>query len=239
MTVRFLTSALVVSLAACGGSGSDLDPGAGDNPGGGTSTLFVEGRVGAEARVANARVAAEFDTEFSIRILLNQVPVTTGTVTLTSLSGEFPLVFNANGENRWTGRQNGYDEVYILDIVSGADNVHDVRVDGPDVHTFDKPLAGATVDSTMPLEVDWVRSDTADLASIDTGRLDKLSIADSGTYMLPAGSLQAEKDQPKENTIRLERVDRVIPAGAAAGSEFSVRLHNDITIVAAANPLLP
>jgi len=239
MTVRFLTSAFVLSLAACGGSGSDLDPGAGDNPGGGTRTLFVEGRVSAEARLANARVAAEFDTDFSIRILLNQVPVTTGTVTLTSASGQFPLAFNVDGEPRWTGRQNGYDEVYILDIESGPDNVHDVRVDGPDVHVFDKPLAGSTVDSTMPLQIDWSRGDTADIASIDTGVLDKLSIPDSGTYMLAAGALQAEKDQPKENTIQLERNDRVLPAGAIAGSEFSVRVRNDITIVAAPNPLLP
>ena len=237
MATRFLTSTLILSLAACGG-GSDLDPGAGDNPGGGTSTLFVEGRVNAEARVSNARVAAELDTDFSIRVLLNQTPVTTGTVTLTSVSGTFPLVFNGDGEGRWTGRQNGYDEVYILDIESGADNVHDVRVDGPDVHIFNKPLAGSTVDSTMPLEVDWLRDDTADLASIDTDRLERLSIPDSGTYMLAAGTLDANRQEARQNDIQIERLDRVLPSGAVAGSEFSVRVRNQITVVAAPTPAL-
>src|SRR5512139_2119644 len=122
MTNRFLTSALVVSLAACGGSGSDLDPGSGDNPGGGTNTLFVEGRVSAESRLSNARTNIEFDTEFSIRILLNNIPVTTGVVTVTSATGTFPLVYNLD-PGRWTGRMNGYDEVYVLDIESGMDKV--------------------------------------------------------------------------------------------------------------------
>lgn len=239
MNTRFLTSALILSLAACGGSGSDLEPGAGDNTGGGTNTLFVEGRVSAEGRLTNARIAAEFDTEFSIRILLNNVPVTTGEVTITSASGTFPLAFTTfDNESRWVGRQNGYDEVYILDVISGSDNVHDVRVDGPDVHVFEAPIAGATVDSTMPLPVDWTRSDTADIASIDTDILDKLSIPDSGEYMLAAGSLEAKPDEARENRIQIERTDRVIPSGAVAGSEFSVRLRNQITVVAAPNPAL-
>ncbi len=239
MAARFLTTALAISLAACGG-GSVLDPGAGNDPGGGTNTLFVEGRVSAGARATNARTAAEFDTEFSIRITLNNLPVTTGTVTITSNTGTFPLVFNPDGDQsgRWVGQMNGYDEVYILDAESGMDNVHDIRVDGPDIHTFKAPLAGATVDTTMPLEVDWSRDDTAAIASIDTERLDRLSIPDSGEYMLAAGTLKAEKDQAVTNTIRIERTDLVTPSGAVAGSEFSVRLTNDIEVVAAPNPAL-
>lgn len=231
---RFLATALV--LAACGG-GSSLDPGAGDDPGDGTSTLFVDGRASAEARLANARTNAEFDTDFSIRVLLNDVPVTTGTVTITSASGTFALTYSGE-EGRWTGRQNGYDEVYILDVESGADNVFGVRVDGPDVHVFSAPVAGATVDSTMPLEINWNRDNTADIASIDTGRIDKLSIPDSGTYMLSAGALEAERDKARENAIQIERTDRVVPAGAVAGSEFSVRIRNAIGVVAAPNPAL-
>jgi hypothetical protein len=231
-------SAFVLSLTACGG-GSDLDPGSGNDPGSGTNTLLVSGRVSAEARLTNARASAEFDSDFSIKILLNQTPVTTGTVTITSASGTFPLAFTTfDGESRWTGRANGYDEVYVLDVESGADNVHDVRVDGPDIHTFKSPLAGATVDSTMQLAIAWDRDDEATIASIDTDRLDRISIADSGNYMLTAGALQAEKDQPRENAIEIERTNMVTPAGALAGSELSVRVRNEITVVAAPNPAL-
>ena len=237
MSTRFLTSVLAISLAACGGDGSALDPGAGDSTGSGTNTLFVEGRVTAEARLTNARSGIEFDSEFSIRILLNQNPVTAGTVTITSATGEFPLTY-VGDSGRWQGRMNGYDEVYVLDVEAGADNVKGVRVDGPDVHTFEKPLAGATVDSTMPLEIDWARDDEADIASIDTDRIERLSIPDSGKYMLSAGALDAERDQARENDIRIERTDIVIPSGAIAGSEFSVRVRNDITVVAAPNPAL-
>lgn len=234
MTVRFLTSALVLSLSACG-SGSPLDPGAGDSAGSGTNTLFVEGRVHAEPRLTNARSGVEFNTDFSILVLLNGAPVTTGIVTITSASGEFPLTYVVD---RWVGQMNGYDEVYKLDIESGSNNVHDVRVDGPDVHTFEKPLAGATVDSTMPLPIDWARDDEADIASIDAERIDKLSIPDSGQYMLSALALDADADQPRENDIEIERTDRVAPAGAIAGSEFTVRVRNRITVIAAPNPAL-
>jgi prepilin-type processing-associated H-X9-DG protein len=237
MITRLIKAALVVSVAACGG-GSTLDPGAGDDPGGGTNTLFVDGNVSAEARLTNARTNAEFDTEFSVRILLNQVPVTTGTVTITSASGTFTLAFDVDRENRWTGRANGYDEVYILDVESGADNLHDVRVDGPDIHVFKAPLAGATIDSTMPLPIDWSRGDEADTASIDTDRIDRLSIPDSGKYMLSAGSLEANREEARQNEIQLERTDRVVPAGATAGSEFSVRVRNEIQVVAMPNPAL-
>jgi prepilin-type processing-associated H-X9-DG protein len=237
MITRLIKAALAVSFAACGG-GSALDPGAGDDPGGGTNTLFVDGNASAEARLTNARTNAEFDTEFSIRILLNQVPVTTGTVTITGASGTFTLAVNVDGENRWTGRANGYDEVYILDVESGADNIHDVRVDGPDIHVFKAPLAGATIDSTMPLPIDWSRGDEADTASIDTDRIDRLSIPDSGKYMLSAGSLEANREEARQNDIQIERTDRVVPAGATAGSEFSVRVRNEIQVVAMPNPAL-
>jgi hypothetical protein len=224
-------------VAACGGS--DLDPGSGDDPGGGTSTLVVDGRVSAEARFVNARTPAEFDTEFSVEVTLNGAIVTTGSVTITSSTGTVDLLFSTQDtEGRWRGSAPGYDEVYVLDVVSGPDYVEGVRVDGPAIHVFDAPLAGAIVDSTMPLEVAWSSGDQADSAAVRPEPTDWISIPDSGDYLLAAGSLEADPEQARENTIELNRENRVIPAGAAAGSEWTVRIRNEIQVVAQPNPAL-
>ncbi len=223
-------------VGACGGS--DTDPGAGNDPGGGTQTLVLSGTATAEARVANARVTGDFDTQFSIDLSLGGVAVTTGTVTITTGSGAIPLAFTTNGGNqgRWRGMEAGYEEVYILDVVSGPDTIEGVRVDGPDIHTFSDPVAGATVDSTLPLDVIWARSDEANSASIETDELDPLSIPDSGSHSLPSNTLRTEQGQTRQNTIRVTRTNRVSPGGAAGGSEWAVTIRNEIQVLAAAVP---
>ncbi|MBA3499741.1 MAG: hypothetical protein M4D80_07095 [Myxococcota bacterium] len=236
MSTRFLTSALVLSLGACGG-GSDTDPGSGSDTGEGTNTLFVSGNVEASPALTNARSSAEFTTDFEVQIKLNDVGVTAGTVTITSSTGKFPLTY-VGDNGRWEGRANGYDEVYILDIVSGTNEVTGVRVDGPDFHTFIKPTAGTTVDSTLPLEVTWDSDQDAETSAIRADNIDWVSIPDSGKFMLGVGALDADADQAKQNELRLMRLNRVVPAGAVAGSEFSVRVENRIDVIAAPNPAL-
>lgn len=233
MVVTMKSICLLLALTACGGS--DLDPGAGDDPGTGTSTLTVDGSVTANARLANARTTGEFDTDFSVRLQLNGQSVTQGTVTMTSSSGTVVLAYSQDNNGRWRGSAAGYDEVYVLDVDSGLDYVHDVRVDGPSIHTFKEPLAGATVDATLPLMVKW-SADGADSAAIDAENLDRLSIPDTGSYSVAAGALKSEKDKARENQIRLTRTNRVTPKGAAGGSELSVSVENEITVVAMPDP---
>lgn len=223
-------------LAACGG-GSVLDPGAGSDPGGGTSTLFVDGNVSARPRLTNGQSAIDFDTTFSVRVMLGQQAVTGGSVKVTSNSGDFLLTYRPQ-ENRWEGIASGYDEVYILDVESGADKVTDVRVDGPDIHVIKKPTTGATVDSTLPLEVTWASDNTADSAWIDAEEIDDIAIPDSGKYMLAGGALKAEKDQARVNRVRVGRSNRVVPSGATGGSEMTVEIENSIEVVAQPNPAL-
>jgi len=225
---------LVLGFTAC--SGSDLDPGSGDDPGSGTETLQVNGSVRAEPRLSNARTAGEFDIEISVDIQLNGQDVTTGSVTITSSSG--PIVLAYDGSGRWRGGGVGYDEVYVLDVDSGNDSVHDVRVDGPSIHTFDQPAAGAAVDASMPLMLKW-SSKGADSASVDAENLDRVSIEDSGSYMLAANALRSEKDKPHENQITIARTNRIAPAGATAGSELAVSVENDLTVIAMPNPAAP
>ncbi len=234
-TLSILT--LLLGTAACGGTDSDLDPGAGNDPGAGTSTLLVNGKVEASPRLTNARAAAEFDTDFEVQITLAGQGVTAGTVTVTSATGTYPLTY-VGGTGQWEGRAIGYDEVYILDVTSGEHEASGIRVDGPDLHSFVKPSAGAAVDSTMQLEVTWASDERADSMGIRTDKIDWVSIPDEGRYMLAAGALDADADQAKPNELRLERSNRVVPAGAIAGSEFSVRIENRIDVVAQPNPAL-
>jgi hypothetical protein len=225
----------ILGAGACGGS--ETDPGAGDDPGKGTSTLFINGDITAQPRLTNARDHGDFDTEISVRVTLNQQPVAAGTVTVRSASGTIPLTYRPDPA-RWEGTAAGYDQVYILDVESGADSVKGVRVDGPDIHVFTAPTAGATVDSTQPLRVAWDSDQTADSASMDTEQLDRVAVPDSGEFTLAAGSLKAERDKAVENSIGLTRTNRVTPAGAVGGSDFSVRIENHIDVIAQPNPAL-
>lgn len=235
MTTMKHLFASTVLLAACGSD--PLDPGAGDDPGGGTSTLFVDGRASAEPRIANARLETDFDTEFSIRVSLNDVPVTTGTVTVSSRFGETPLTWSAD-PGRWEGRMANYDEVYRLDVTSGADSVTGVIVDGPDIHVFSAPTAGATLDSTVQNPLAWNREETADITSFDAGEIDRITITDTGEYMMGVGVLKAEKDKAREDRLELSRTNHIVPRGAIAGSDFAVTISNRIDIIVAPNPAL-
>lgn len=227
--------ASILFLTAC--SSDPLDPGAGDNLGNGTKTLLVEGHANAEPQVANAKAETDFNTEFSVRVSLNGVDVTTGTVTISSRFATTPLTWR-DGEQRWQGTAANYDEVYELDVESGADKVTGVVVDGPDIHAFTAPMAGATLDSTIENPVKWDRDEHADITTFDAEEIDRLTIDDTGTYMMGIGMLKAEKDQVRENRLEIRRTNHVVPAGAVAGSDFAVSVTNRIDVLAAPNPAL-
>lgn len=231
---------LAVPLIAC--SNDPLEPGEGSDPGAGTNTLSIEGSATASARNPNAKLATDFTTEFSVHIQLNGQDVTTGAnVMVSSLNASTTLTFNQNGGGnggRWEGTAANYDESYQLDVVSGADKVTGVIVDGPTIHTFTAPMQGASLDSTMMIPVTWDRGEAAETASIRVGDLDRLTIEDSGTYPLPPNTLRAEKDKTRENSIELRRSNHVVPSGAVAGSSFQVTVENDLDVIALANPAL-
>lgn len=233
---HFLVSTLFVCLG-CGGSA--LDPGSGNSAGDGTNTLFVDGSARAQPLVTNASDAHDFNTEFEVRVALNQQVVTTGTVTMTGNSGTTELVFSPDGDfgGRWHGIASGYDEVYIMDVDSGPDNVHGVRVDGPDIHVFTAPLPGDTVDSLQPLDLTWDCDDTADEITLRAGEVDNIAITDQGSFTLPAGTLRADSSQSVDNELRLTRSNRVTPSGGVPGSELTVSVRQEITVLAAATGL--
>ena len=230
----FLASFLLA--AAC--SSSPLDPGAGNSAGTGTNTLLVRGNADAHAQIANAKVASDFTTDVTVRVSLNGQDVTTGTVTINSRSMKQPLALTLDGNQEWQGTIAGYDEVYELAVVAGTDKVQGVIVDGPDIHEFTAPQAGASLDSTVANMMTWERAIVADQASLRVGDLDHIAIDDTGSFSIPAGSLKAEKDQARPNTLELTRENQVTPKGAIAGSSFSVSIANDLDVVALPNPAL-
>jgi hypothetical protein len=217
--------ASILVVAACGSD--PLDPGAGSNPGDGTSTLFVAGRVHAEPRISNAKLETDFTTEFSIRIGLHDQAVTTGSVTIESRFGTVPLTWQSDGAlGEWIGTMANYDEVYALDIVSGADEVRGVIVDGPDIHAFTAPMQGATLDSTIQNPITWDRDETAEITTFDSDEIDRLTIDDTGSYMMGIGVLKAERDQVRGLASRRAVIaarDRLDSATRAPGSERRAR----------------
>jgi hypothetical protein len=225
-----LTTAMVaLTLCACS-EGVDLEPGAGNDPGTGTRTLVVEGAVAASPKRFNAPDGRSFETEFSIRLSRDDRPVVSGTVTITSATGKVSLTYE---DGRWTGSAPSYDEVYVLDVASDADRIASVRVDGPDVHVFTQPPPGATVPSTLPLTVQWSRAAEADAAAVRTDSIDWIAIPDTGSSELPPRALRGAVD----HTVRLARTNQLVPAGAGAGSTWSVTIENRLNL--STEPLPP
>src|SRR3569623_703504 len=132
---------------------SPHDPGASTS----TSTLLVNGNADAHAQIANAKVASDFTTDVTVHVSLNGQDVTTGTVTINSRSMKQPLALTLDGSHTWQGNIAGYDEVYELAVVVGTDKVQGVIVDGPDIHEFPAPHAGASLDSTVANMMTWER----------------------------------------------------------------------------------
>lgn len=227
MKTPFTLVCLASALAACGGD--PLDPGAGDDPGTGSSTLLIDADIHAEHQVDNASSATDFDTEMEVTIEKNGQAVTTGTVTVTSAGGTVELAYDTDG--RWRATQGGYHEVYELSVTSGDDFVEGVRVDGPALHYFTTPTAGATVDSTVPLEVVWAAGEAADTATIETKESDRITIADTRAYTLAAGSLKSKETETEEEELRLDRSARISLGGAVGGSELRVQISNRIDLV--------
>lgn len=234
-------ASLILSLVACGGS--PLDPGSGDQGGTGTNTLLVTGSAIATPRLSNAQAETDFDTDFSVRVTLNNVPVTTGTVTIKSRYVNVPLVFRPDGGNggRWDGTAAGYDVVYQLDVANGTDAVNGVIVEGPDIHVITAPTAGATIDPSMMFNTTWNRANPADEARFSASGdvIDGIVVPDSGTYSVAPLTLKYEKDQSRTNTLRLTRTNRTSPSGAITGSNFQVGVTNEVDVVAAACSTCP
>lgn len=226
-----LLFALLVTTAC---SSNPLDPGAGSQPGTGTGTLQIQGAATAEPTVPNTSDDTKFTTHLELEISLANQPVTTGQVTVKSRTGTATLTYDANGGpfGRWTGDLANYDEVYEFDVVSGADKVQAVYVDGPDIQVFTSPAAGASLDATMPNPVAWRRASRAAEARFSVGDQDGVTIDDTGSWSIPPLMLHTDSSASRPNTLRLTRTSSVTPKGAVAGSQLSVSVSQELDVIA-------
>jgi hypothetical protein len=247
MNKAVFAASLWCLVGACTTHGP-LDPGSGNSVGSGTGTILVNGAASAQPSVKNATTPSDFTTAFSVQLTLNAAPLTTGTVTMTSASGVVTLTYQpAQGTGgRWQATGAGYDQLYQLDVISGADTIKGVRVDGPDIHAFTAPTSGAVVDSKVTLPLAWHRGATADAAVLRVGDGGGggggnagLTIPDTGSYTMAAAALPSSKNQAQTSTLRLTRTNRVTPAGGAGGSEIAVSIANTVDVVAQINPTAP
>src|SRR2546421_4386115 len=110
MIMKTIFALFVLASAAC--SSNPLDPGAGNQVGGGTGTLLVKGAAIAEPTTPNTNVDTQFTTRFDIEVSLAGAPVTTGTMTVKSRTGTATLTFDPNGGQfgTWGGTIANYDE---------------------------------------------------------------------------------------------------------------------------------
>lgn len=232
--MRYLYALVLLLMTTAMGCGSGGVPG-GDSLGDGTQTLRVVGTVDAENLVTNATSENDFRTEFEVHVSRQDVDVTDAVVVLESDAGEVELTWNAQ-EERYEGSQVGYYRRYLLDVSAGDDWVYDVRVEGPDIHTIEAPLAGATVPGNVDLVVDWSRDDEAEVAEIETREMDWIGTVDAGTFTVPFGMLKSEEDKTEEERVRVRRRNQLSPTGGAGGSSFAVQVENEIEFLVAPTP---
>jgi hypothetical protein len=227
MRTVFCIAVAVLAQGACSQSADGLMPGTGNQEGTGTGTLEVEASVAASPNRSNAAANSEFATEFSVRVSRGERVIVNGSVTITTATGKIPLTYQLG---RWSGSAPIYDEVYVLDIASGADRVDAVRIDGPDVHTFSDPSPDQTIATNLPVTVKWNRTDEADSAAVRTDTTDWIEIPDEGSYSLQPGAFRPDPTKPLMHTLQLARTNRVVPAGATTGSTWSVTIVNQLHV---------
>ena len=237
--MRSTFASLSIVLVAC--SHDPLAPGAGSSPGTGTGTILVTGSARSSSQTPNASADTMFSTDLELDLSINNTPLTTGTVTITSLTGATKLTFqqNGNGSGHWTGTVANYDPVYQLDVTSGPDNIKGVTLEGPDLDVFTAPTEGATVDASMTITLAWTRQVEAQSAVFGVGDIQGLTIPDNGTYAIPALSLHYDRAAPRQNALHLTRSNSIAPKGAVAGSMFTVSLTQTLDVVAAACATCP
>jgi hypothetical protein len=218
---------LLFGFTACS-SGGGLNPGAGNDPGTRTGTLVVGGSVVATSLHANARTASEFTSEFRVVVQAGGGLASTGTVTVTSATGTVPLTFSDDGHlGYWTGSAAGYDEVYVLDVVTGADSLEGARVDGPDIHVFSQPTEGAVVDPSAPLIFAWQRNERANAAVMNIDSSIIAYLADTGDYSLSPEVLGLADEHAVQHTVRLSRTNSV---ALKTGTSWSATVVNEIDV---------
>ncbi len=217
----------LAAVAACGSSTGTAA--SRNNPGTGTSTLLVTADVDANDDPA---AVGGFTTDYSVAVrdgAGNKVSGATVTISNPSIGTlTLPETAPASGDYFVSGTGfPGGD--FTLNVVRATDNVSNVVVGGPGVHTITAPLKNATVLSSQPLTVTWMVPSSAKSAEVETRDYDAPSLPDNGTFVIPAGPVTNPPRNPQR--IRVFRFNEVTTADGVKGlpgSRLRVQVRNTV-----------
>src|SRR5713226_2591412 len=221
--VRFAGGiAALAMLAACS---SSTGPAASrNNPGTGTITLKVTADIDAKD---DPTVVGGFVTEYTASLrdgVGNKVSGATVTMSNPNV-GTFTLPETAVGSGDYFISDNRFPSGdFTLNVVRGTDNVQNVVLGGPAVHTITAPVKNATVPANQPLTVRWTVPSQAAQAEVETLNFPNTALPDTGAYVIPGASNPPRPDQ----RIRVFRSNEVNIAGGLSGSRLRVQVRNTV-----------
>lgn len=235
-----LIAVLAVAPAACttdmavgsftdgGGNGADGGGDAYGSGGSGNGVLLVHGSVEATEESDNASTPDGFKGEIVVTVSRGGSPVDDAVVTVSSASGTITL--KTEGQGSYQAELSDYDRRYELDVTAGSDAVHGVRAEGPNIHTIDNPTEGSRHTAGQALEVRWTAG-AAQQVTVETDKMPAMTTTDSGVFTVSASYLTAEAGSEEKDRVRVRRANSQPIAGGAAGSDFMIRLRNQVEFV--------
>jgi hypothetical protein len=221
LTLGILGAAAALSLACSSSTGPAASR---NNPGTGTNTLKVTADIDAND---DPTVVGGFSTDYSVSLrdgLGNKVSSATVTVGNPNL-GTLTLPETAPGSGDYLITGNGFPSGdFTLNVVRGTDNVQNVVLGGPGVHTITAPAKNATVPANQPLTVRWSVPSQATQAAVETKNFGPLFLPDTGAYVIAGANNPANPSQ----RIRVARYNEVNIAGGLLGSRMRVQVRNTV-----------
>jgi hypothetical protein len=204
MTTRTLALATAVLLGACGSDG-------GTDPGSGTHTLFVDGRVSSDGGGAEIRIT----------VRRAGVDVPDAVVTVESNDQEITLAYDA-GDGEYRGFMPLWGSYYAIDVRAGDDHL-DGSITAPEPAILVTPDPTIAIDArTAPggvVRLEW-DGDSADSVRVKSADFEYRG-ADEGRVDMPATFLKEDQQD-----LEISRDNTVILAGGTAGS--SLRAQHEI-----------
>lgn len=200
--LRTLAALCLGTLWACGYA----------DVGEGTGTLAVTGHLDCAYPSQQTAVA--------LTLLREAAAVTDANVTLQDGDTHETLhVPYDEGTQQYTAVWTGYHRRVTWQIWSGADGLM-ARTEGPSRHTVAHPHTGAVLQVHDSLDVRWATGDgvraeavTVQVVSTDQQPVSHSLTHDGGQHQVAASALSAG-----HSTLTVQRLDKLVPLGAAEGS---------------------
>ncbi|MEO7713381.1 MAG: hypothetical protein ABIV10_10740 [Gemmatimonadaceae bacterium] len=179
------------------------------------------------ADIDAANATGGFTTDYSVSLrdgLANRISGATVTISNASL-GTLTLVETGASSGDYASTRVGFPAGdFRLDVTRGADNVRNVNLGGPGVHTISAPVNGSVATAGQPLVVTWSVPSKAKAAELETRDFGPIVIADLGTYTIAGANNPANGSQ----RIRVRRYNEVDIAGGLPGSRLRVAVKNTV-----------